>query len=47
GETGETTAPGIFLEGDVRTKQQRQIVTAVSDVANAITSIELFLTTIK
>ncbi|MEG0565208.1 MAG: thioredoxin-disulfide reductase [Hungatella sp.] len=47
GETGETSAPGIFVAGDVRTKQLRQIVTAVSDGANAITSIERYLTTIK
>ena len=44
GENGETSVPGIFAAGDVRTKQLRQIVTAVSDGANAITSIERYLT---
>ena len=34
-ETGKTSAPGFFAAGDVRTKQLRQIVTAVSDGANA------------
>lgn len=43
GEDGKTSAPGIFAAGDVRTKPLRQIVTAVSDGANAITSIERYL----
>ncbi len=43
GETGETDEKGIFAVGDVRTKQLRQIVTAVSDGANAITSVERYL----
>ena len=34
-ETGKTSAPGFFAAGDVRTKQLRQVVTAVSDGANA------------
>lgn len=38
-----TSAPGIFAAGDVRTKQLRQIVTAASDGANAITSVERYL----
>lgn len=38
GETGKTSAEGIFAAGDVRTKELRQIVTAVSDGANAMTS---------
>ncbi|MBR1865960.1 MAG: FAD-dependent oxidoreductase [Lachnospiraceae bacterium] len=42
-ETGRTTAPGFFAAGDVRTKQLRQIVTAVSDGANAITSAEQYI----
>lgn len=44
GEDGGTSVPGIFAAGDVRTKQLRQIVTAVSDGANAITSVERYLT---
>lgn len=43
GEEGKTSKPGIFAAGDVRTKMLRQIVTAVSDGANAITSIEHYL----
>lgn len=43
-EDGITSVPGIFAAGDVRTKQLRQIVTAVSDGANAITSVERYLT---
>ncbi len=44
GEDCETNIPGIFAAGDVRTKQLRQISTAVSDGANAITSVERYLT---
>ena len=43
-EDCKTSVPGIFAAGDVRTKQLRQIVTAVSDGANAITSVERYLT---
>lgn len=43
GEDCRTSEPGIFAAGDVRTKQLRQIVTAVSDGANAITSVERYL----
>lgn len=43
GEDGKTSVPGIFAAGDVRTKPLRQIVTAVSDGANAITSVERYL----
>lgn len=43
-EDGRTSVPGIFAAGDVRTKQLRQIVTAVSDGANAITSVDRYLT---
>lgn len=42
-ETGATSAPGIFAAGDVRTKALRQIVTAVSDGANAAVSAERYL----
>ena len=43
GEDCCTSEPGIFAAGDVRSKQLRQIVTAVSDGANAITSVERYL----
>lgn len=39
GEDCATSRPGIFAAGDLRKKKLRQIVTAVSDGANAITSI--------
>ena len=42
-ETGKTSRKGIFAAGDVRTKMLRQIVTAVSDGANAVTSAEKYL----
>mgnify|MGYP003077508861 CR=1 FL=1 len=44
GEDCETSVPGIFAAGDVRTKQLRQVSTAVADGANAITSVERYLT---
>jgi thioredoxin reductase (NADPH) len=37
-ETGKTAVDGFFAAGDVRTKALRQVVTAVSDGANAATS---------
>lgn len=43
GEDGVTSRPGIFVAGDVRTKQLRQIITAAADGANAITSIQNYL----
>lgn len=43
GEDGVTSAPGLFAAGDIRTKPLRQILTAASDGANAITSIEKYL----
>jgi len=43
GEDGVTTAKGIFAIGDVRTTPLRQIVTAVADGANAISSAEKYL----
>lgn len=42
-EDGRTSAPGIFAAGDIRTKNLRQIVTAVSDGANAVNSAEQYL----
>ena len=43
GEEGITSAPGIFAAGDIRTKALRQIVTAVSDGANAVASVQNYL----
>ncbi len=39
GEDGITSCPGIFAAGDVRTKQLRQVSTAVGDGANALYSV--------
>lgn len=36
GENTETSLPGVYAAGDVRTKQLRQIVTAVADGAMAV-----------
>ncbi len=46
GETCETSVPGIYAAGDIRTKALKQIITAASDGANAITSVEKYLTTL-
>lgn len=46
GEDGVTEIPGIFAAGDLRTKQLRQIVTAVSDGANVVTSVQAYLNTL-
>lgn len=43
GEDCVTNVPGIFAAGDIRTKQVRQIVTAVADGACAIASAERYL----
>ena len=42
-ETGKTSAEGFFVAGDVRTKTLRQVVTAVSDGANAATLAEQYI----
>lgn len=42
-ETCVTNIPGVFVAGDVRKKALRQIVTAVADGANAITSVEKYI----
>ncbi len=42
-EDGVTSIPGIFAAGDVRTKNVRQIVTAVADGANAVYAVQNFL----
>ena len=43
GENCETSVPGIFVAGDTRTKELRQIITAVADGANAINSVQKYL----
>lgn len=43
GEDCATDVPGIFAAGDIRTKALRQIVTAVSDGACAVASVERYL----
>lgn len=45
-ETCKTSVPGIFAAGDIRTKELRQIITAASDGANAVTSVEKYFVTI-
>jgi len=40
GEDGRTNVKRIYAAGDVRSKQLRQIVTAVADGANAVTSFQ-------
>lgn len=47
GEDCATQTPGIFAAGDLRTKQVRQIVTAVADGACAVASVERYLTAQK
>ena len=42
-EEGITRVPGIFAAGDIRTKALRQVVTAVSDGANAVASAQKYL----
>ena len=42
-ETCETSVKGIYAVGDVRKKQLRQVITACADGANAITSIQNYL----
>ncbi|BCN32461.1 thioredoxin-disulfide reductase [Anaeromicropila herbilytica] len=42
-ENCETSQKGIFAAGDIRAKQLRQVITAASDGANAITSIDRYL----
>ena len=42
-EDGATSTSGIFVAGDSRKKRLRQIVTAVADGANAVTSVQDYL----
>ena len=47
GEDCATDVAGVYAAGDVRTKSLRQIVTAVADGANAITSVQEYLLNIS
>ena len=42
-ESGQTSVPGVFAAGDVRTKALRRILTAASDGANCVASAERYL----
>ena len=42
-ESGKTSIDGLFAAGDVRTKELRQIITACSDGANCVDSVNKFL----
>ena len=46
-EDGVSSIPGIFVAGDVRTKQLRQVITACADGANCITSASRYLENVK
>lgn len=46
-ETGETSKKGFFVAGDVRTKQLRQVITAVADGANAAVAVTGYLAELK
>jgi len=43
GEDTKTNIPGVFAVGDIRTKELRQIVTAVADGAVAVHEAEKYL----
>ena len=43
GETTQTSIPGVYAVGDVRTKLLRQVVTAVADGAVAVHMAEEYL----
>ena len=47
GEDCVASTPGIFAAGDVRKKKLRQIVTAVADGANAVTSVLEYLSGVE
>ncbi|MBO4750320.1 MAG: FAD-dependent oxidoreductase, partial [Lachnospiraceae bacterium] len=42
-ESCASSAAGLFVAGDVRKKALRQVVTAVADGANAVTSVNSYL----
>lgn len=43
-ETCETSINGVYVVGDARKKQLRQLITACADGANAVTSVQRYLT---
>lgn len=43
GESTRTSLPGVFAAGDIRTKEVRQVVTAVADGAAAVHAAEMYL----
>lgn len=43
GEDCKTNVAGVFVAGDVRQKQLKQVITAAADGANAITAVERYL----
>jgi thioredoxin reductase (NADPH) len=43
GESTRTSVPGVYAVGDVRTKELRQVVTAVADGAMAVHQVESYL----
>ena len=45
-ESGRTSLDGLFAAGGVRTKELRQIITACSDGANCVDSVNKFLDTV-
>lgn len=47
GEDGRTDTAGLFAAGDIRQKNLRQLITAVSDGANCVASVEEYLNTLK
>ena len=47
GEDCITSCEGVFVAGDVRTKRLRQVITAASDGANAITSVSEYFNNMK
>ena len=47
GEDCMTSMSGVFAAGDIRKKKLRQVVTAVADGANAVTSVLEYLNGVK
>lgn len=47
GENGETSVPGVYAAGDVRTKQLRQVITAAADGANCVQSVSRYLESLR
>ncbi len=47
GEDCATSVPGIYAAGDVRSKPLRQIITAAADGANAVASVEKYISVVK